>query len=86
MFGCGIIDDEIVIYGGYADHSIVCNDVYTFNFQTREWKLIKNKHKNHGHHSFSCVTRDKSLYIFGGVDYHGALNNEIHKITPSKNN
>lgn len=63
-----IYGDHLVVFGGYDNNSFTSNELFIFNLETREWKLIELNVELKGRYYHASVLDEETgdWYILGG--------------------
>ena len=71
--------DCMYVFGGKDDDNNKLNDVWKFNFQSREWTEIVAVHEprpRSGHSA--CIYKDRYMIIYGGIEEITKELNDMH--------
>ena len=73
-----------LLFGGILDDGYVKDDLWFYNFETAQWKLIQSKWapKLHKH---TLTTINDTVYLIGGVNEYGLYSGKIYSIKIDKN-
>jgi len=72
-----MMDKCMYVYGGTANNPFL-NDLYCFNFETKQWSTMVSTsffHAPSGRRFGSITGHDSKLYLFGGIAQKGYKNN-----------
>jgi len=61
-----IYKDKMIIFGGAKEHEL-SNELFEYDFKTKEWKKIKSENETTKRRGHGSVIFKEKLYIFGGV-------------------
>lgn len=77
--------NRLIVFGGW-DGRDTLNDLYEFNFCTREWKKIETQGTSPPHrYRHTAVLYGDSMFVFGGVDKSHSRFNDFQRLDLTNN-
>lgn len=76
--------NRLIIFGGW-DGRDTLNDLYEYNFQTREWRKMETRGVSPPHrYRHTAVIYGDNMFVFGGVDKTHSRFNDLQRLDLGK--